>query len=213
MPGFVIALLVGLVVFPPLFASGTMREAFRLTFSAPAWLVPAAFSFVTALFYREFGRGVREHVFTQSDLPAGFLCAFLFTIGVAGQIGMLRARDAGRPADSVAFLTGLREHGAALYAGKLLIMLATTAVFRTLGRRGESVFADLLCLVPNVLLVGLVGTCAVHPKSVFHAIFAALGAGVRMPGLGRIVLAQTIALAAFGALAGGNQFRDRKSVV
>ena len=198
MLGFlVVACLIGLVIFPPLYRSESMREAFRLTVSTPAMLVPAAFSLVVALCYRAFGRGVTEHPWFSSDAPAALGCSLLMAVAVAGQIGLLRAHVEGRQGGSADFMRGIRDHVAAIFLGKLLLMLGTTAVQGLIGARGASSVLQVLCLVPNVLLGGLVGTCAQKPGAIFSPITTALRKGAReTSGLARIVLAQTIALAA-----------------
>jgi hypothetical protein len=198
------------VVICPLLAAGLLwlicrtgrtRDAARVVVSAPAYLVPAAMSFVlTAIFVSAFRhRAVHENPFGGGPVVNWLL---LMSIGVvlAGHVGLLEARASGRPPTSDAFLRGVKRHAATLVVGKVVIAAGVALIARLVAP--DRVLA-IVYIVPSLFLAPLVGISTGHPGRPLAAlrrclVFAHENLGI----VGRYVTAQVAFLVALSLLLG-----------
>lgn len=180
---------------------GRMFEALRLTFSQPAFLVPAAM--VTAALVLLMQRGSAFDTLHENPFGAylaqrygralriNWVALLLVAAGLAGQIGLLRAHAAGRAVGSRAFADGVVDHVLTIALGKLAI----AGLLYWISMLQPQTLGWVLVLVPSVLLAPLLGTTARHPRDPAAAFAACLSISSRtVAGVGRVVTAQALFL-------------------
>jgi hypothetical protein len=183
-----VAILVVFVACVPL-----LREAARLTLSAPAFLVPAAIT-GTATGILVDVAGSREVADNPLGLvgydfashPASWLAFALTALAIAGQIGLLEAQARGQRPDGAAFVAGLRTHGGTLLLGKLTLGACLWLVSQLIPPRGA---VAIVYLLPNVWFAPLAGASSLHPRNPVGALRATIRTASRdFAAVGRLVL-------------------------
>lgn len=195
----VVGTALGLGLLAYLTRRGRMLEALRLTFSQPAFLVPAAMvtaglvvllqrgSVFATLHENPFGAHLAQRYGRSQGI--NWVALLIVATGIAGQIGLLRAHTAGRAVGSRAFVDGVADHVLTIGLGKLAI----AGLLYWISMLQPQSIGWVLVLVPSVLLGPLLGTTARHPRDPAAAFAACLSISSRTIGaVGRIVTAQAL---------------------
>lgn len=203
--GLALSFLVGLWCIGILAGRGRTREALRITFSAPAFLVPAAMASVGCWALLEAGIGVAhespfglEYAKSRGLGTAENLMALaLVAAALAGHVGLLAALRSGRPADGQAFARGIRDHFLTFALGKVALFAGIWGL-STMRPSGPLL---VLYLVPNLLLAPLPGAAARHPRRPLDALASTLRTtSDHFNGVGNVVFGQILfAVGAFYA--------------
>jgi hypothetical protein len=179
-----------------------VREAIHLTLSAPAWLVPAAFTTAgwVVVTLAEGTHG--DNPWMSRDSGPALALMVITAVGLAGHVGMVRGWLAGRPPGSADFWLGIREHTWTLLLGKLACAGAVALLYYVvLPQRGPARILDVLYLVPSIVLGGLLGTAAKNPARAMRSLGAAFALGTNATGkIAGVVLAQMVWLGACWSL-------------
>ncbi len=157
-----------------------VREAFRVTVSTPALLVPAAMTLVACALVMAATRGtltLHENPFGVAGarrlgvgVPANWAMFAIVSLTLAGHIGVLQAWREGRRPYGIAFAQGIRDHLVTVVLGKLALF----AMVYGISTFASGSWTRVLYLAPSLILAPLVATAAEHPRCPFAALRAAL---------------------------------------
>lgn len=167
-------------------SGGSLIEAFRIVFSAPAFFVPAAMTFAsTGILMYLSGRGGSNPFLdanTSMIPPAALAISGLTAAGLAGHVGLLEALRDGKKPGPDGFLRGVKRHTVTFFVAKLLLAGLTYMIAQDI--RNRMMWHSELWLpfvIPSVVLAPVIAATSLRPGNPVGAILMALGILVRNP--------------------------------